>query len=138
MRQLYAGALALWLLACGHDHDHDHVHKQATDHPHDLEQSHVGCDGLTYKNTVKPFADKYCVRCHETPLVVRAAEVAPTGLDDEPSWLEHGGHALELLKARAMPLLPPEPSPDEVEKLARWLACEDALRPHSHDEGGGH
>lgn len=138
-RLMLTAALVWGLAACGHEHDdggQHHADKQSAQlpipNPQGVESE--ACGGLTYKNAAKPLADKYCVRCHTTPLVVRPNEFAATGLDDEASWIEHGGHALKLLRAGAMPLVPPVPMKTEIERLTRWLACEDALRPHSHDQ----
>ena len=91
---------SLLAAACSHEHDEggDHADEQSSAllsaNPQGVESK--PCGGLTYKNAAKPLADKYCVRCHTTRLIVRPNEFAPTGFDDEASWIEQGGHALEL------------------------------------------
>ena len=86
---------------------------------------------LTYENFTKPFAEKYCTRCHSSQLKGDARNGAPLGhdFDSEEGIIFVGHHVDENAAAgpdsvnTVMPPVDPRPTEDERRKLGEWLAC---------------
>jgi uncharacterized membrane protein len=88
---------------------------------------------LTYDNFAKPFAEKYCTRCHSSTLMGDARHDAPLGhdFDSEAGILLVAEHVDEHAAAgpnAVNTLMPPDGAkPTEAERwqLGEWLACND-------------
>lgn len=86
---------------------------------------------LTYDSFVKPFADKYCTRCHASSLSGAARQCAPLDhdCDSEAGILKIAEHIDEVAAAgpdavnSAMPPSGPMPTEAERRQLGEWLAC---------------
>lgn len=86
---------------------------------------------LTYENFAKPFADKYCTRCHASDLEGAARQCAPLDhdCDSEAGILKIAEHIDEAAAAGpdavnvTMPPSGPLPTEAERMKLGEWLAC---------------
>ena len=80
---------------------------------------------LTYESFGKPFINGYCQPCHASAVDDRKGAPSSYGFDTYEQVLEHR----ERIFARAaadndsMPPGPDDPSPEEREQLAEWLAC---------------
>jgi len=86
---------------------------------------------LAYDTFAKPFAEKYCTRCHSSSLTGAARQCAPLDhdCDSEAGLLEIGEHIDEAAAAgpdainTAMPPSGPMPTEAERRQLGEWLAC---------------
>lgn len=86
---------------------------------------------LTYDTFAKPFAEKYCTRCHAENVTGAERQCAPLDhdCDSEAGLLKIGEHIDEAAAAgpgavnTAMPPSGPMPSDAERRQLGEWLAC---------------
>ncbi|MBI2375067.1 MAG: cytochrome c [Deltaproteobacteria bacterium] len=84
-----------------------------------------GAEGLTYETFGRDFLDRSCQRCHGA--VGPDRKGAPTAFDfgtqaSAAAWRERI-FARAALDNTTMPPGPDDPSEEERQKLADWLAC---------------
>lgn len=80
---------------------------------------------LTYENFGQAFIDRECQYCHASWVEDRKGAPMEYTFDDHASVLHFADHIYDRSAAsnRSMPPGPDDPSQDERDDLAEWIAC---------------
>lgn len=80
---------------------------------------------LTYENFGQAFIDRECQYCHASWIEDRKGAPLEYTFDDHASVLHFADHIYDRSAAsnRSMPPGPDDPSQDERDDLAEWIAC---------------
>lgn len=86
---------------------------------------------LTYEGFGRPFMESYCLRCHSASVTGAAREGAPSDHNfDTPIELQGLADHIDRMAGvgpeatnEIMPVGDPQPTLEERQQLAEWLAC---------------